>query len=152
MPQKRYWILGCVLLVGVLLMAAPLVICLTFVNNIGLDRGRSITLANDLRNRRLHTGMTREQVDQVIGVDSKKRYSCSRLRGLVDVHAIGSSDRNRAAFLYVRYREEVDGTLVLEEIGGPMDESMLPEHMDCPSDTPVAITPTSVPVKPTATD
>jgi hypothetical protein len=144
MARKRHWLVG-----GVLLVVMPLVICVMVVYSRGIERGRSATLANDLKSR-LQVGMTREQVDRVIGTDGKKR--CRYGFRLADVHFIGSSDRNRAAFLYVRYREEVDGTLVLEEIGGPMDESMLPEHMDCPSDTPVAITPTAAPVRPTATD
>jgi hypothetical protein len=149
MARKRHWLVG-----GVLLVVMPLVICVMVVYSRGIERGRSATLVIDLRDRRLHTGMTREQVAKAIGTDSKKRcsYGFGKGYGLADMHFIGSSDRNIAALLSLQYREEADGTLVLEEISGPVDESMLPEHMDCPSDTPVAITPTAAPVRPTATD
>jgi hypothetical protein len=135
MTRKRNWLVGGVLLVGIFLIAVPLAICVMLVPNIGTERGRSMTARDGIISR-LHTGMTQAQVEQVIGTESKKRYICKyRWGGYARDEAllIGSSDPGRAALLGLRYREEADGTLILDEFGY-LDDSVFPDYERCPSE------------------
>ncbi|MBI2955205.1 MAG: hypothetical protein HYY30_12880 [Chloroflexi bacterium] len=125
MSRKMYWAIG-----GLLLTVVVSVAYLALDSVRGIEKERSIAVSGSVISR-LETGMAREQAEQAIGADSKKRYRC----GLIDVHLIGSSDPSRAAILFLRYGEEGDGTPVLERIAG-LDQDQLFEFEYCSGSSP----------------
>lgn len=122
--RSRHWLIG-----GTVVITA-LLICFAVLNLEGIERDRSRAIARSILER-LHTGMTREEVEQVLGAHVEWRYHCNLANGSEEVCLIGSRNPNLASMLYLVY-EIIDGKETLIRIGG-IDISMLPEFEACTS-------------------